>query len=108
MKTRKHSRRSTGSEHQQHQQHEKAPRGIIVAMNGFTDKWTAAGAQEILMLIEQAVAEEREACAKIADQWKGWQRLAVMTGPRDDDLDLAERIAFNIRLRGKDTRTVAT
>jgi hypothetical protein len=76
-------------------------------MSDFTDKWTTAAAREILKLIEQAVDEEREACAKIADTWKGWQRLAVMTGPRQDDLDLAEKIAFTIRERGKVTRTIA-
>jgi len=56
-------------------------------------------AKTVAELIERAVAEEREACAQIADQWMN--RRVV------DDLDVAEEIAFRIRQRvkGNEDRT---
>jgi len=57
-------------------------------MSDFTEKWTTAAANEIAKIIERAIAEERDACAKIADRW---------TGREHDDLDVAEEIAVRIR-----------
>jgi hypothetical protein len=60
---------------------------------------TPMDAKTVAELIERAVAEEREACAQIADQWMN--RRVV------DDLDVAEEIAFRIRQRvkGNEDRT---
>ena len=60
------------------------------------DKWTTAASKEIVKIIERFVNEEREACAKIADEWTN--RKA------DDDLDVAEEIAYRIRMRGQNPR----
>lgn len=43
-------------------------------------------------MINQAIVDEREACAKIADEWIGQQ---------PGDLDVAEEIAARIRSRAK-------
>jgi hypothetical protein len=61
-------------------------------MSDFTENWTTAAAKEIAKMIEQAVAKERESCAKIADEW---------IGREPDDLDVAEEIAARIRSRAK-------
>src|SRR5262249_33302620 len=54
--------------------------------------WTDPAARKILKIIVEAVAAEREACAQIAQQW--------MSRTADDDLDVAQEIAFRIRARG--------
>jgi hypothetical protein len=66
-------------------------------MNDFSEKWTDSAARKVMEIIEQAVAEEREACARVADEWRG---------PREDDLDVAEEIGYRIRQRGKQTGSV--
>jgi len=37
-------------------------------MSDFTEKWTTAAAREVLKHIEKAVKDEREACARVAEE----------------------------------------
>jgi hypothetical protein len=52
-------------------------------MSDFTEKWMSAAAKEITKIINQVVAEEREACPKIAAELtgrEGWRSGSCTAG----------------------------